>query len=172
MKKIKVAIRGDSLLMNSFPMEKVDGFEKMSKEDQAEVAAYRDPDGILFVPGLNLQRSFVAASTYSKGKGRASLQKVACAAIAVSPERLSLNRKDYAIDSRPVVIKSTGGRIIRNRPRINDWSINFFIEFDEKLLTEKQVRKIVDDAGALVGLLDFRPERKGPFGKFMVTKWE
>jgi len=172
MKKIEVAIRGDSLLMNSYPMEKIDGFEKMTKEDQAEHVAYRDPEGILFVPGLNLQRSFVAAATYSKGKGRASLQKVACATVAVSPERLSLNRKDYVIDSRSVVIKSTGGRIVRHRPRVNDWSINFFIEFEEKLITEKQVRKIVDDAGGLVGLLDFRPERKGPFGKFMVTKWE
>ncbi len=34
------------------------------------------------------------------------------------------------------------------------------------------VRALVDDAGKKVGLGDYRPERKGPFGKFVVTKWE
>jgi len=31
---------------------------------------------------------------------------------------------------------------------------------------------VVDDAGVRVGLLDFRPERKGSFGRFMVVEWK
>jgi len=34
------------------------------------------------------------------------------------------------------------------------------------------LRHIVDDAGSRVGLLDFRPERKGPFGRFIVIEWK
>jgi hypothetical protein len=34
------------------------------------------------------------------------------------------------------------------------------------------VRVIVNDAGSRVGLLDFRPEKKGPFGRFSVIKWD
>jgi len=30
----------------------------------------------------------------------------------------------------------------------------------------------VDDTGQRVGLLDFRPEKKGPFGRFVVTRWD
>jgi hypothetical protein len=30
----------------------------------------------------------------------------------------------------------------------------------------------VDDAGQRVGALDFRPEKKGAFGRFVVTHWE
>lgn len=39
-------------------------------------------------------------------------------------------------------------------------------------MTEKQVREIVDTAGRRIGLLDYRPETKGPFGRFMVTAWK
>lgn len=33
------------------------------------------------------------------------------------------------------------------------------------------VRSIVDDAGKKIGLGDFRPARKGPFGRFVVKEW-
>ena len=76
------------------------------------------------------------------------------------------------IDSRPVVVPATKGRIVRHRPRFDTWETTFNISFDETLLTSQQVRTVVDDCGSRVGLLDFRPERKGPFGRFMVSHWE
>ena len=33
------------------------------------------------------------------------------------------------------------------------------------------VRDLVDNAGGKVGLGDFRPDRKGPFGKFKIIHW-
>jgi hypothetical protein len=33
------------------------------------------------------------------------------------------------------------------------------------------MRDIVDAAGKRIGLGDFRPACKGPFGKFVVVKW-
>jgi hypothetical protein len=33
-------------------------------------------------------------------------------------------------------------------------------------------RRLVDDAGRKVGLGDFRPWRRGPFGRFTVVRWE
>ena len=35
----------------------------------------------------------------------------------------------------------------------------------------KLMREILDAAGKRIGLGDFRPARKGPFGKFTVTHW-
>ncbi len=35
----------------------------------------------------------------------------------------------------------------------------------------KFIRQLVDDGGQRVGLGDFRPDRKGPFGKFKVVYW-
>jgi len=173
MKTVEVTLKGTSaLLMHRFPLEPIEAIEKKTKEEQAEIAAYRDPDGELYVPGVNVQRSLVAAAVYSKGKGRASLQKPVAACVIVTPERISLGAKEYEIDSRAVVMPSTKGRIVRHRPRLDEWSITFCIEWDETLLTEDQIRRVVDDAGARVGLLDFRPERKGPFGRSIVTSWE
>jgi hypothetical protein len=170
---VQVTIKGDALLMHRYPLDPVVAIEKKPKEEQAEIAAYRCPDTKqLFVPGVNIQRCLVGAATYSKGKGRATLQKIVAACVLVPEERCLLGVKDYAIDSRSVVIKATKGRIVRHRPRVNNWQVSFTILWDPNLLTEAQLRRVVDDAGSLVGLLDFRPECKGPFGRFIVTKWE
>lgn len=173
MKRIKCEITGISpLLMHAFPMEEIKAFEKLSKDAQAEYAAYRTPDTKeLHIPGVAIQRSFISGAAYSKGKGRSTLQKVAAACVVISPECLSLNQDKYEIDSRPVVNPMTKGRHLRHRPRFNEWKVSFEIEFDEELLTEKQIRQIVDDTGTRVGVLDFRPEKKGPFGRFKVTRW-
>ncbi len=173
-KKVQVTIRGISaLLMHAFPLEPLVAPEKKPPEEQAEHAAYRDPDTEqLYIPGVNLQRALVAGATYSKGKGRATLQKPVAACVIVNPERILLGVKEFAIDSRRVVIKATLGSIIRHRPRLNTWEVSFEIEFDDNMLTENEVKTILDDTGKRVGLLDFRPEKKGPFGRFMVTHWE
>lgn len=173
MRKANVTLKGISaLLMHAYPMEPIAGLDKKSKEAQAEYAAYRHPDNEeLYVPGVAVQRGLVAAAVFSKGKGRASLQKVVAACVFVSPERISLGRKEYAIDARPVVIPATKGRIIRYRPRLDEWEISFELEWDEELITPEQMRQVVDDMGKRVGLLDFRPERKGPFGRCVVNSW-
>ena len=180
--KITVAIKGISpLIMHAFPLVPVEGYEKLKPSEQAEISAYRHPDTKeLYIPGVNIQRALVSAATYSKGKGRVSLAKQAAACLLVNPERVILHSstsngsgvKEYQLDSRPVVIAATKGRIVRHRPRLDDWKAQFEIEYDETLLSEKDVRAIVDNMGSRVGLLEFRPERKGPFGRCMVTTWQ
>jgi hypothetical protein len=39
------------------------------------------------------------------------------------------------------------------------------------MLGVKILREIIDAAGKRIGLGDFRPACKGPFGKFVVTEW-
>ena len=172
-KTVSITIKGESpLLMHAFPLVAIERLEKKSIEEQAELAAYRDPEtSNLYVPGLAIQRAMVSGATYSKGKGRSSLQKVVAACVLVSPERISLGVKSFTIDSRPVVVPATRGRIMRHRPRLDSWQVSFEVEYDPDMLTEKQLRQVVDDTGSRVGLLDFRPERKGPFGRFSVINW-
>lgn len=56
-------------------------------------------------------------------------------------------------------------RIIRIRPMIpTGWSITFSVEFDDSILNEKNLVKAMQDAGALIGLGDWRPK----FGRFTV----
>lgn len=172
-KTLSVSIKGIApLLMHAYPMVTIEALEKKSQDEQAALAAYKTEEGMLYIPGINLQRALVAGAAYVKGKGRASLQKPVAAAVFVSPERLSLGTSIYAIDARAVVIPATKGRVVRYRPRLDDWQVTFMLEFDSDLLTEKQLRYVVDNTGKNVGLLDFRPEKKGPMGRFMVVTWK
>jgi hypothetical protein len=116
--------------------------------------------------------ALVGAAAYSKGKGRATLVKIVAACVFITPEYLDLDTTDYEIDKRPVVVPATRGRVVRFRPRLDQWQVSFRLEFDPDMLTATQVRKIVDDCGTRVGILDFRPEKRGPFGRFMVIKWD
>jgi len=174
MKYAAVTIEGLSpLLMHRFPMEPIEAMEKKTPEEQARIALY-ELDGKPYIPGVALHRTLINGAAYSKGKGRASLQKVVCAALFVEESILPLNGKTvpWAVDSRPVVVPATRGRILRHRPRFDQWETNFTLAWDETLMTEQQVRRIVDDAGQRVGILDFRPATKGPMGRFVVTKWK
>jgi len=167
----RTTIKGVSpLLMHRFPMTPIKALDKKPPLEQAELAAYRCPKtDQLYIPSIAIQRALIAAGTFSKGKGRASLQKVVAACVMISPERALLGVVKFDLDSRPVVLPATRGRVIRHRPRLDKWEASFDLEWDNNLLTETQVKRVADDAGCRIGLLDFRPERKGPFGRFIVT---
>jgi len=170
-KTLNIKIRGLSpLLMHRFPLEPVAGAAKMTPAEQAEIAAYRTEGGELFIPGVNVQRALISGAKYSKGKGRSSLATVAAACLLITKEQLPLGCRKYAIDSRAVVVPATKGRIVRHRPRFDEWSLTFELEYDPELLSCEQVEAIVRDTGRRVGLGDFRPENKGMFGRFDVVE--
>ena len=179
-KTVEAKITGVSpLLMHAYPLVPIEALEKKPPEEQAKLAAYWIPSnatsgkpGNLYLPAVALQRALVAGAAYSKGKGRASLQKPAAACLLITEEYLDLGTKQYEVDTRPVVIPATKGRVLRYRPRLDKWAVVFRLDYDDTLLSAKQVRQIVDDTGSHVGLLDFRPEKKGPFGRFVVDSWE
>ena len=172
--KIRCKIQGISpLLMHRFPMEPIEAFEKKTPEEQAEISAYRIPGKKnLYIPSTAIQRCFIGAGVYSKGKRGAGLGKLVASCVFVAPEYCDLGVSEFEVFSIPVVVPSTKGRIIRHRPKLNAWETEFDIDFEDSLLNEIQLRKIVDDAGQLCGLLDFNPLHKGSYGRFIVVKWD
>lgn len=172
--RVVVGVRGVTpLLMHAFPLVPIDGVDKMTPADQAEHAAYRDPETRhLYVPATAVFRGLIDAGAFSRGKGRASLTRIVAACCTVSPERIDLGVTEYAVDSRSVVVPATRGRVIRHRPRLDHWQCRFTLDYDARLLSERHVRTIVDDMCSRVGLLDFRPATKGPFGRAMVVSWD
>ena len=149
--------------------------DSLSAEEQAEQSLYLDDDGHSGVPGPNVFRSFIDAGTYFKvGKGKVTTQKTSLipAAVSLSPVFCLFPKgSKWKVDSRPVRMPSTGGRILRHRPCYDRWSLGFTLELDESIIGEKLMREIVDCAGVRIGLGDYRPACKGPFGKFKVVSW-
>lgn len=143
--------------------------------EQAAQKAYRDNKGNLYLPGPNIFACIIQAGKYHKnGKSKVTTLKSSLipAGMAVLEVVLPLNTKDFEVDSRSVVIPANGARIMRHRPRLDQWKLNFTLEVDEVMFDAAFVRLIVEDAGRKVGLGDYRPDRKGPFGKFAIVGWE
>jgi hypothetical protein len=97
-----------------------------------------------------------------------AVEELACPLHDQSGNRLTA----WEVDSRSVVIPSTGGRIMCHRPRVDAWRCSFTLDVDATVFTPNLVRTVLDDAGRKIGLGDYRPARKGPFGRFVVVQWE
>ena len=186
MKIVQVTIQGTTpLLMNRFTAEneiKVSsgissaalGSRGMPRE-QAIKTAYIDSNGMLYVPGPNVFRCLIEAGKYLKaGKSKVTTQKSSMIPAGISLQEIVLpfGTDQFEVDSRSVVIPSTGGRVMKHRARLDEWKLTFTLDVDETMFDLRFVRQLVDDAGRRIGLGDFRPDRKGPFGKFKVIKWQ
>jgi len=137
---------------------------------------YLGLDGEPMIPQPNLMRALVEGGRFTKiGKAQITTSKstmlYSCVDIAGAEIPL-LHTQPWKVDTRAVRIPSTGGRILAHRPMFDDWALAFELDLDEQIMGEKVFRQIVDDAGKRIGLGDFRPACKGPFGRFVVTQWE
>lgn len=149
--------------------------QKGSPREQAEPKAYRDENRNLILPGPNLYSAIIAAGRFHKvGKSQVTTTKtsVVPAGVQVLDLAMPLGTQSYEVDSRSVVIPSTGGRVMCHRPRLDKWGASFTLDVDTDVFTPAFVRQLLDDAGKKIGLGDFRPQRKGPFGRFVVCRWK
>jgi len=186
-KRITVSIEGATpLLCNKFTdeaQEKATSGNTVSTvgdrgtpREIAESKLYTDLDGNTCIPQPNILRCIIDAGKYFKaGKSKVTTQKSSLIPSCVDIEGVSYkieHTEPWTVDTRPVRIPATGGRILCHRPCFNDWKLTLEIILDTTVLSVKLLREIVDKAGRAIGLGDFRPDCKGPFGKFKVTLWE
>ena len=185
MKTISVKIKGLSpILINRFKEqdELVEAVKKSTKKDygtpreQAEATAYRDEKSKkIWVPSTWITGAIkTVASDYKLPGSRKSMKSVSGGAIFPLEEKIyfenNLKLKDVEIDSRPVVIQRA--RIMRHRARLEEWALSFDIEIDETILPVDSVHEVMIDAGKRAGIGDFRPQKGGPFGRFVITSWK
>lgn len=144
--------------------------ERPAPEADATERLYSTDDGAPYFPSENLRRAIISAASRTKIGRRSAVTDVA-AAIFITPFALPIEGQ-WHVDSRPVVIPATRGRILRHRPMFDAWRINLELQIDVDLIDAATIRKIMDDAGNYVGIGDFRPEKKGPYGRFRVDSWQ
>lgn len=150
--------------------------DRGSAKEQAEAHLYRSSDGeTIIIPQPNLFSCIVAGGKFFKnGKSKITTMKTSLipACVFFSETEYELKHDGWNVDTRAVRIPSTGGRIQRHRPIFHNWGVDFSVTLDTDEMAARLLRQIVDAAGNKIGLGDFRPETKGPFGRFVVTKWE
>ena len=143
-------------------------------------AVYRLPKEQLAIPGGAFARLLREAGGNHKAKGsRKTLKYLVPAAVIVVDELCGIflrDRKtpvvDFEVDSRPVTIPSTKGRVMRHRARCNEWTIRVVFRINEDILSESTIRTLLTEGVQQIGLGDFRPEKGGPFGTSSVVSWE
>lgn len=178
--KIYVKIEGITpILFNRFCEEeymlKSPKNKNLLPREEAEKTLYKNKAAIIYIPAINIFSCIISAGIYHKlGKNKVTTQKSSLipAGLQVMEIECSLNTSDFEVDSRSVVVPATGGRIMKHRARLDEWETEFHLIIDETIFDERFVRQLIDDAGMKCGLGDFRPNRKGLFGKFKVTEWK
>ena len=151
------------------------GSKKLTESDHEErdrleweAGLYWSEENGLVIPSDNIERCIQLGAQKSR-VGKDIQAAVFCVQTEVPVKYDGPKNKDklYA-DKRFQLRKGVAiqkARIIRLRPMIpTGWKLNFDLEFDDSIVNEKAVTKAMIDAGALIGLGDWRPK----FGRFTV----
>ena len=146
------------------------------KRDNPEAYIYRNDDGYICIPGRYIVRSVVEAGrNFQDPRSKRKMAKDLVQAAVIADEMYSpilVNGKptkawEYDDRQRVCIMRSA---ITRTRPAFKKgWQADFtLISLVPDLVTPDFLRKLVDNAGLLIGLGDFRPT----YGRFRVIRWE
>ncbi len=191
MKRISVVLRGVSpLLMKRMTDEELLALHTKEKRkfsapvDPREAATrrvYKTQEGMPYIPTENLMACLIAAGMYIKldGKRQMSTKQSTLLPAFLTIENPYMPLVDekgdpaqWEVDMRQGRNPNGGEAVCIIRPRFDSWRLEAILEVDAESLSENTIRQLVDIAGGRIGLGDFRPQRRGVFGKFRVDKWE
>jgi len=175
MKTIEVEIKGVTpLLMNRFRDKSIDSKGKKRtgaiEEQNIEDKLYLI-DGVPCIPGIYFRNSIVEAAKQFKitGKGKSTYSKLAGSVLQVKEEYIPIAPSEYEVYRVAAVNPMTKGRMMVSRPRFNEWKCKFTIEILDDALPIEILSQMIQHSGQYVGVGDWRPDKKGMFGKFMLT---
>lgn len=129
----------------------------------------------LVLPTQNLYSAIVAAGIFQKiGRKQITTRDTSLvpAGLWIHGQYCDLGTGDFEVDSRRIVNANNGNPAIAHRPRMDTWRCEFVVEVDLEMFDEAIARRLIDDAGKKIGVGAYRPQRKGPFGRFIVNTWK
>lgn len=186
MKRISVEIRGITpLLIHRFGEQAEQGkatrkqmVKTVDPREEATKNAYIAKDGTYYFNAFSIAGAMGNAGANHKMRGsRKSLRFVVPSAVNVPSDTITILNgdgpaKNFEVDSRPVTIPATKGRVMRHRPRFDQWGARFELLVNDDLLEVETAHQLLTEAGMNIGIGDFRPEKRGPFGTFRIVKFE
>lgn len=176
--RVEVTIQGDAdILFHRWNVEGIDAKAKAAKgsaakkTDDVESYVYRLDNGNLALPAEYLRQAIIHAAKFRQDprSPRKSAMDLYKAGIVALTTLADLGTKDWDYeDRRRVVIQRNG--ITRVRPALKaGWKAAVILMVNvPSYINESQLREVLQDAGRLVGVGDFRPS----YGRFSVTKFD
>lgn len=176
-KRYEVEIKGSSaLLMNRYvegTLEEIKVRKGEAKQRNPSDKLYTNADGSPYIPSTYLRGALIEAgkSVKVQGKGKATYSKLIGSTLMVSPDAIPIKPNKWEAYTITAVNPMTKGRMSVTRPKFNEWGLRFEITTTDDIPADK-LAAILEEAGRYVGIGDWRPQKKGMFGKFIVTKFE
>ena len=178
MKKYEVEITGVTPLLMNKPEEY--GFDEQWVEKKASTdwekealkKIYMDSEGRIYQPSNHLEQTLIESGKKIrvKGAGKATYSKLFGSMVTVEPFELLHKNQEFEILKQLVVIPSTKGRVMRYRPMFKNWVLSFEIHAEDEI-PQDVLKEALEIAGRYSGIGDWRPSKKGKFGKFQVTSF-
>ena len=179
-KTYKVKIKGVSPLLINRPSMLIGDISKDNKPQtndpkaMADSKLYINPDGKLYQPSTHLSGALIEAGKHKKvvGKGEATYSKIVGYAVQIEPFEIIHKKQEREIFTVLAVNPNTKGRNPLHRPMLRDWELDFQVIFDEEQVPSSIMQELFEIAGKIVGIGDWRPAKKGPYGKFQVVEFK
>jgi hypothetical protein len=154
-------------------------------QEEAGTKLYRSENGKMGVPMQNIIGALMAAGQHITYKGKKT--------ISTAKSTMIFDFLDFRVEFCEFVGCDDKGNIpwkpfvqggvmhqgasetavCITRPRIPEWTLVVPVVFDsEREISEKVVDQLFEFAGRKIGLCDWRPTKKGRFGRFVVKKVE
>jgi len=180
MKTYEITIKGITPLLMNRPSALIGDIskEKTQKEEtskeQAEKKLYINDDKKLYQPSTHIKGALVEAGKDQKvvGKGKSTYSKIVGYAVEIEPYEIIHKIQKWEVHSVLSVNPSTRGRNLLHRPILKEWELTFNVNFDDEQIPASILKDIFERAGRFSGLGDWRPNKKGTFGKFQVILWK
>lgn len=174
---VAVAIEGVApILFHRWNVEAVETKAKAAKgsaakkTDDVESYLYRNDDGEICLPGEYLRQSIIMASKFQqdpRSPRKSAMDLFKAAVISLTPlASLHATEPDF-LDRRRVMVQRNG--ITRTRPAMKEgWraEIELMVNLPE-YVPPVLLRQVLDNAGRLIGVGDFRPT----YGRYCVSSW-
>lgn len=144
---------------------------KQPKDPEAEYEAafYRTHDGRYGMPVIAFKSATTGAARFFAGITMTLLRQVMFfrGEVGVDGQQLAI------IDGEPkmredVVRVGNGGTDLRYRPEFSDWRTELRVTYVTSQLSQASVLSLIDAGGMGLGVGEWRPEKKGDMGTFMV----
>ena len=165
---IDVSVKGQRPLLQNAFLEESNVSKKghvYVDEEEANKRLIKDKDGIICQPGIHFEASMIKSATEFKFSGRKTYKDLFKAGVFVDPLYIPHRIQTFEIDKQPVVINKA--RIMRCRPRFDDWELEFKIQIRDDRIEGLIVKEVLENAGKYHGIGDYRPR----YGLFEVTKF-
>jgi hypothetical protein len=140
-------------------------------EGDYEAAAYRMDDGGYGFPAIAFKAATVSAARFfDKSVTMVSLRQTLffSGTMSKTEGQMMVVIEGEPIMREDVVRVGNGGTDLRYRPQFTEWSTTLEVTYVRSMLTRESVLSLIEAGGLGVGVGEWRPEKKGDMGTFMI----